>query len=274
MIHNRKNDSVAFIGNGEEINVFKCDFIDIPECITITGLSVLREAILKAAQGLKPGASIPMQLPDGVGYLWSCPVAPEFLGVLVKVTQQENGPSGIFVQIVWETKHGDECFVQGLLSEITFVTQSMFKARIVNGDFWSIEDQNYAQEGRTEEQFPTLEAVISAAKEFLKDSGNAGLDYKADDIEIVEFANDDSIKQVTTLKAVLAKQEKLHVWTYRELRDRLNAMTEMEIDDRVTFFNHSSGSVAYAIDFGKIEDMDQNGDAEGVIDDGFYVIKG
>jgi len=61
--------------------------------------------------------------------------------------------------------------------------------------------------------------------------------------------------------------------TWRELRDQVNKIGPMEIDDHVAIFDHESGECRMAIDFGKIEEMDQQGDVSGVLDDGHYVIK-
>jgi len=113
-----KKDTVIFTGNGDEINIYKCDFIKTPERITFTGIKALEKAILDAAHGLKPGAVFT------VDYEWSCDIAKEFTGAVLKVTQSEDENEEIFVQIVWETNNGDECFVQGHFSRFIGVKQS------------------------------------------------------------------------------------------------------------------------------------------------------
>src|ERR1019366_8708793 len=99
MVKANKKDMVIFTGNGDEINIYKCDFIETPESITFIGIKALEKAILDAAHGLKSGA-------------------------VFKVTQSANAEEEIFVQIVWETNNGDECFVQGTFSRFIGVKQS------------------------------------------------------------------------------------------------------------------------------------------------------
>lgn len=119
-----KKDTVIFTGNGDEINIYKCDFIETPERITFTGIKALEKAILDAAHGLKPGAVFTVDMPADVDYEWSCDIAKEFAGAVLKVTQSEDENEEIFVQIVWETNNGDECFVQGHFSRFIGVKQS------------------------------------------------------------------------------------------------------------------------------------------------------
>jgi hypothetical protein len=84
----------------------------------------LEKAILDAAHGLKPGAVFTVDMPGDVDYEWSCDIAKEFAGAVLKVTQSEDEKEEIFVQIVWETNNGDECFVQGHFSWFIGVKQS------------------------------------------------------------------------------------------------------------------------------------------------------
>ena len=119
-----KKDTVIFTGNGDEINIYKCDFIETPESITFIGIKALEKAILDAAHGLKPGAVFTVDMPGDIDYEWSCDIAKEFTGAVLKVTQSANAEEEIFVQIVWETNNGDECFVQGTFSRFIGVKQS------------------------------------------------------------------------------------------------------------------------------------------------------
>lgn len=61
--------------------------------------------------------------------------------------------------------------------------------------------------------------------------------------------------------------------TYRNLRDHINAMPEKRLDDNVTIFDFITGECLPAGDFGVIEEMDQQGEVSGVLDDGHFVIK-
>jgi hypothetical protein len=124
MVKANKKDTVIFTGNGDEINIYKCDFIETPESITFIGIKALEKAILDAAHGLKPGAVFTVDMPGDIDYEWSCDIAKEFTEAVLKVTQSANAAEEIFVQIVWETNNGDECFVQGTFSRFIGVKLS------------------------------------------------------------------------------------------------------------------------------------------------------
>lgn len=59
----------------------------------------------------------------------------------------------------------------------------MFKIRIENGEFWAIESGGLTEE----KEFKKLSDAVAAAQEFLDEADEDGLDYEADEIEIVEL---------------------------------------------------------------------------------------
>ena len=61
--------------------------------------------------------------------------------------------------------------------------------------------------------------------------------------------------------------------TYRELSALIDEMPEDRKDDDVTVLDTQLGQVFPAYDFDVVEALDQQGDVNGVLDDGHYVIK-
>jgi hypothetical protein len=59
----------------------------------------------------------------------------------------------------------------------------------------------------------------------------------------------------------------------RELRDDLNKLSELELEGNVSIFNSNDDTLRVATKFGKVEDIDRNGDLSGALDDGNYLIK-
>lgn len=61
--------------------------------------------------------------------------------------------------------------------------------------------------------------------------------------------------------------------TWRELREQMERMDEARLNDTATIFDSASGECFAIAGAGAIEEMDQQGDVVGVLDDGHFVIK-
>jgi len=62
-------------------------------------------------------------------------------------------------------------------------TYSYYKIRLANAEFWQCEEENVT----VDEEFDTLAEVREAILEFLNEIAAEGMDYTADDIEVIEF---------------------------------------------------------------------------------------
>lgn len=60
--------------------------------------------------------------------------------------------------------------------------------------------------------------------------------------------------------------------SYLDLLEKLNQMSPAELESNVVVFNHMTGLHTEAVEFGKAEEIDQNGDLSGLFD-GHFVIK-
>lgn len=94
-----------------------------------------------------------------------------------------------------------------LISERERIQILPFKVRFVNGEFWN------EQEGREAAKdiiFSCLEHAIAESNEFLSDANDAGLDYSADDIEFVEFVNNEegTVREFSEIQAILGVTSK------------------------------------------------------------------
>jgi len=115
---NKARKTVVF--KESQISIFKCDFVKVPHKITLYGLDALVVNIAEAAKNLKPNGSIVIDAPEEFEYEWDIiESADEFTGPNIKVTRYGDSNEKIFVQIVWETKGGDECWVEGDVSKFT-----------------------------------------------------------------------------------------------------------------------------------------------------------
>jgi len=79
-------------------------------------------------------------------------------------------------------------------SQAAVFSNITYKARIVNAEFWTDKESD---NDPVDILFNSAAEVIAECDEFLQNQTNAGMDYTADDIEIVKFINSQEYRCMT-----------------------------------------------------------------------------